>query len=100
MNRLDTNDAIYQQDNATINTSKFTKDWFKTKNIKVLDWPTKSLFLNLIENLSRNKGILSRSVHKDRKALKSCIKQYWNENFLIQCKTSVLKYYKGNKCKY
>ena len=31
MNRLDTNNAIFQQDNAAIHTSKLTKDWFKTK---------------------------------------------------------------------
>ena len=42
MNCLDTNNAIFQQDNAAIHTSKFMKDWLKTKNIEVLDWPTKS----------------------------------------------------------
>ena len=31
MNRLDTNNVIFQQDNAAIPTSKLTKDWFKTK---------------------------------------------------------------------
>ena len=31
MNRLDTNNAIFQQDNAAIYTSQLTKDWFKTK---------------------------------------------------------------------
>ncbi len=49
MNRLDINNAIFLQDNAAINTSKLTKDWFKTKNIEVLDWPTKSPDLNPIE---------------------------------------------------
>ena len=29
MNWLDTNNAILQQDKATIHTSKLTKDWFK-----------------------------------------------------------------------
>ena len=42
MNRLDTNNAIFQLDNANIHTSKLTKDWFKTKNIEVLDRPIKS----------------------------------------------------------
>ena len=36
MNRLDTNDTIFQQDNATIHISKLIKNWFK--NIEVLDW--------------------------------------------------------------
>ena len=40
MNRLDTNNAIFQLDNTAIHTSKITKDWFKTKkNIDVLDCP-------------------------------------------------------------
>ena len=32
MNRLDTNNAIFQQENAAIRTATLTKDWFKTKN--------------------------------------------------------------------
>ena len=63
MNRLDTNNVIFQQDNAAIHTSKLTKDWFKTKNIEVLDWPTKSPDLNPIENLW---GIVSRRLHKNK----------------------------------
>ena len=71
----------FQQENAAIHTSKLTKDWFKTKNIEILDWPTKSPDLNPFENFL---GILSRWACKnkchfeDRETLKSCIKQYWN----------------------
>ena len=112
MNCLDTNNAIFPQDNAAIHTSKLTKDWFKTKNIKVLDCPTKSPDLNPIENLW---GILSRRVYKnkcqfeDGKTLTSCIKQYWNkipsetlrkliDSMQNRC-VEVLQL-KGNKCKY
>ena len=51
MNRLNTNNAIFQPNNAAIDTFKLTKDWFKTKNIEFLDWTTKSPDLNPIENL-------------------------------------------------
>ena len=99
INHLDTNNAIFQQDNAAIHKTKLTKDWFKTKCIKVLDWPTKYPDSNLIENFSRR---VYKSTHQFeyRKTLKSCIKQYWNEihlkiseNVSIQSKTSVLKFY-------
>ena len=36
MNGLDTNNAIFQPDNAAVHTSKLSKDKFKTKNIEVL----------------------------------------------------------------
>ena len=49
INRLDTNNAIFQQDNIAMHTSKLTKDWFKTKNIEVLEWSTKSPDLIPIE---------------------------------------------------
>ena len=39
MNCLDTSNAIFQQDNTAIKTSKFTKDWFKMKNIEVITKP-------------------------------------------------------------
>ena len=112
MNCLDTHNAIFQQDNAAIRTSKLTKDWFKTKNIEVLDWLTKSPDLNLIENLW---GILSRRVYgnkhqfEDRETLKSCIRQYWIEIPFetlrklidsIQNKCVEVLQLKGNKCKY
>ena len=48
---LDINNAIFQWDNAAIHTSKLKKDWFKTKLIEVLVWPTESPDLKQIKNL-------------------------------------------------
>ena len=112
LNHLDTNNPIFQQDNAAIHTSKLTKNWFKTKNIGVLDWPTKSPDLNPIEN---SWGILSRRVYKNkrqfenRETLKSCIEQYWNEipsetlrklieSMQNRCFKVIQR--KGNKCRH
>uniref|UniRef100_A0A8R1IMV8 Transposable element Tc3 transposase-like DNA-binding HTH domain-containing protein n=1 Tax=Caenorhabditis japonica TaxID=281687 RepID=A0A8R1IMV8_CAEJA len=41
----------FQQDNAAINSSNFTKNWFAAEGIKVLDRPACSPGLNAIENL-------------------------------------------------
>ncbi|TKR73972.1 hypothetical protein L596_021207 [Steinernema carpocapsae] len=73
---------ILQQDNASIHTSRSTKQWLDIKNIEVLDWPARSPDLNPIKNLWR---ILVRSVYANGnqyrtvEELKNAILKAWNE---------------------
>uniref|UniRef100_A0A8R1I4I6 DDE_3 domain-containing protein n=1 Tax=Caenorhabditis japonica TaxID=281687 RepID=A0A8R1I4I6_CAEJA len=41
----------FQQDNDPKNTSKFVKDWFLSRRIRVMDWPSQSPDLNPIEKV-------------------------------------------------
>ncbi len=59
---------IYQQDNASIHTSGFTKNWFEANNVLVLEWPSISPDLNPIENLW---GILVRLVYANGRQFNS-----------------------------
>ena len=42
---------ILLQDNATIHTQKWTRQWLSENNIKTIDWPARSPDLNIIENI-------------------------------------------------
>lgn len=44
-------DYIYQQDNCPIHKANNVTNWFTENNINVLDWPSRSPDLNLIENV-------------------------------------------------
>ena len=112
MNRLDTNNAIFQQDNSIIHTSKIMKDWFKTKK----NWSFE--LAHLISRFKPNRKFVRNFIKKhiqkqtsieNRETLESCIKQYWNEIpsetprkliISIQNKWVEVLKLKGNKCKY
>jgi transposase len=59
---------IFQQDNAAIHTSKESMEWFKTKKINVLNWPSIIPDLNPIENVW---GLLVRKLFSDGKQFNS-----------------------------
>ncbi|POM69978.1 Transposase, partial [Phytophthora palmivora] len=53
-------DFVYQQDNASIHTSKETMEFFKEQEVSVLEWTAHSPDLNPIENLW---ALLARKVY-------------------------------------
>lgn len=75
-----TRSYTFQQDNAAIHSSSLTKNWFRTKNIKVLEWPACSPDVNPMENLW---GILSQRIYSGNRqyetidSLKAAIQNEW-----------------------
>ena len=71
---------VFQQDNATFHTSASSSAFFKSKGVRLLDWPPKSPDLNPIENLW---GYLVRRVYENGRQygnirdLREAVDQAW-----------------------
>jgi hypothetical protein len=57
---LNSGPYIFQQDNGPCHKSKITKDWLVSKGVRLIEWPSRSSDLNLVENLW---SMLSRIVY-------------------------------------
>lgn len=68
--KLNYKDMVFAQDNSSIHTSKKVTNFLKTERVKVLQWPSKSPDINLIENIWKilsdevYSGIQPRNIHQ------------------------------------
>jgi len=85
-------DFVFQQDNASIHTSRETKEWLIDQEIDLLPHPAKSPDLNPIENLW---AIIVRRVYDggrqfpDKQSLTRAIVAAWEEISIDQLKKLV-----------
>ena len=69
---------IFQQDGAPCHTAKKCQVWFKSKKVKVLDWPGNSPDLNPIENLwSRLKKLVAARRPSNKQELIEAVLASW-----------------------
>lgn len=82
---------IFQQDNDPKHSSKLVKEWFSTKKVKVMEWPSQSPDLNPIENLwgdvKRALGKLPKP--KNRQELWENVQNAWKDLPATKCQKLV-----------
>lgn len=71
---------VFQQDGASIHTSKIMKEWFSEFGIDVPEWPAKSPDLSVIENIwGRIKLLLQREEVLTVADVERVVPKLWNK---------------------
>lgn len=83
-------DFIFQQDGASSHTAKSTQKWFSDNGIKVLDWPSNSPDLNVIETLwHKMKQELRNSPQRTLPHLQGKLQSIWDSFTPDVCRSLV-----------
>ncbi len=86
---------VFQHDNDPKHTAKATKEWLKKKHIKVLEWPSQSPDLNLIENLWRELKVrVAKRQPRNLNDLERICKEEWDKIPPEMCANLVTNYKK------
>ncbi len=76
-------------------TAKATKEWLKTKHIKVLEWSSQSTDLNPIENMWKGLGVrVDNRQPRNLNDLERTYKEEWDKIPLEICSNLVANYKK------
>lgn len=73
---------VYQQENATIHMSGAARSWFSEHGVPLMDWPSRSPYLNPMENIW---GWLARALYANNrqfsslKDLTNCVIDEWGK---------------------
>ena len=81
MQLLVSRNIVFQQDNAPIHMAHKVTQWFKEKNITIMNWPASSPDLNHIENVWK---LMKDNIQKHKNflrtidELKAALKEEWS----------------------
>jgi hypothetical protein len=74
---------VFQHDHAAVHTARLVSSWLEEENINVLEWPSVSSDLNILQNVW---GWFFRQLYGNGQ-------QYHNVGQLTQCHTGCLEYH-------